>query len=172
MTNDQIFIGVAQGNSLSGAALCAVRLEERCYRVLALRSVAHDNVAGAVKALRRELAAAVTPEPVEPFVREVAASSSREWREAREAREQREAQRVARRELELTQVGATYAVKTGGTPDMPHVWALMRQEVIRPASRDVQEPLGWIKRALEHDGDVGVYGLALGRAILLAASGG
>jgi len=174
MSDNNIFIGVASGNSLSGAALACVRREGQIFRVLVLRSVAHNDVAGAVASLRREIAASVTPEPEPAFVRERPADSSREKYVAMGQDRQREAQRVARRELELERVGSRFVVRSDGEPDMPHVWALMRQEVVRTATRDAQEPLMWVRRALENDASVGCYGLALARAVAAAsaASGG
>ena len=175
MSDNNIFIGVASGNSLSGAALACVRREGQIFRVLVLRSVAHNDVAGAVTSLRRELAAQQSPEQPEPaFVRERVADSSREKFAAMAQREQRKVAAVARREIELERIGAGFVAKADGEPDMPHVWALMRQEIVRAATRDAQEPLMWVRRALENDASVGCYGLALARAVAAAsaASGG
>ena len=198
-TNEQIFIGIAESGDLAlsndpysvgsvihtagAAAACAVKaLGDGRYQILAFRAIPHADTAAGVKALRRELAEAALAKPARvnsgsvamahfPEEHHVAASDSQEWREKVAKREAAEQAAAKARDAALDQVGAGFAVKGDGDVNLPRLWNLQKAGKILAANSNERAPLFWLRSAFENQQSIGVYGVALARAIAAADAG-
>ena len=198
--NEQIFIGIAKSGDLAlsnnpyewgsvirmpgAAAACAVRpIEGGAYQILAFRTIPHDGVDVALQDLRRELAQLVTAkaervivggEPImfpEYDPPTGTADNSEAWREAHDARKAAEQAAAKARDAALDQVGAGFAVKGDGDVNLPRLWNLQKAGKILAANSNERAPLFWLRAAFENQQSIGVYGVALARAIAAADAG-
>jgi hypothetical protein len=167
----------------ASAAICALqRTGEGRYKILAFRGAPHDGVQEAVKALRRELAETLTAKSTRVMTAGEAAvdvpeyagppaSNSHEWRANVTQREEQGEQAAKARLAELDALGARFAAKSDGTPDLGRVWDLLKGGHITAINANERRPLHWLRTAFEGGVSPGVYGAALARAIAAADAG-
>jgi hypothetical protein len=195
--NEQYFIGTATnkatmsvyGVAIGGGAvgaLCACHTFKdyrgrRAYRLVAFQSVPAQELAEAVKSLRRELAEVATAKteriseargeramgPGEPST---PAGNTREWRERVAQREAQEDQAAKARRAELDKIGRGFVAKSDGDVNLSELKALLDAGRIIAADRETRQPLAWLRQAFETGGAVGPLGVALARAIEAADS--
>jgi len=197
--NDQVYIGVAQSGDLAlsndpysvgsvihtagAAAACAVKaLGDGRYSILAYRAIPHGDTAAGVKALRRELAEAALTKPSRannttvamthfPEEYHVAASNSDEWRAMVAKREAAERAAAKAREAEIDRVGALYVARSDGGVNLARLANLLKAGKLSAVNAVERAPLHWLRSALESAQPIGVYGVALARAIAAADAG-